>query len=878
MRRRTSSRGSSAPRRSTRSRPGSCWRRSPPSAGCGSPPAPIAAAAACRQAAPCSRARTSGSALDGEPESRDAGGRRSSITETIARFGEQVTPLAPRRLRLPGHVRARARAARPLRRRAGASDGRRSVRARAHGRRARRAAARCSSTRGSSPLDRLFSESGAHAQDGRRLLLRRPSGFDLHSVREYEQGESLRKVHWRSTARRGQLMVKELEDAPRDEIAVLLDADASAVVERQLRRAGARGRVDPARARGARPPCRARRQLGGAAERAGHLARRRLAGGPRPARRGASRTARGRWSSCSRARAGRRRERSRPWSSRRACRARSRRSSCSARSPRRASASSGSTRELRGPADEGRAGATAAPGGRRRRRRRPPGRLARSRARRRARRCGAPMVRTRRRLRLPGRADRARLAPARGDARRRAPTGSGSSCSRSLPALAPKLWLRLALVVPAALDRRLGRAATRPRSTTGPASSARFSIASTTASSASTTSRCRSTRSSTSRCTASSCSRSSASASCSRSAIAARRPLPALLVGDRRRRLARRRSIPSRSIAYGAVILAAALWVLAGLRSARRVPALVAGAVLVVAAAGASTSAARRQGRRARRGSSWSTGGPASAGLRQLRLGGHYGGIEFPKKRTTVLRITGPKRGLYWRATTLDQFDSDRWLENPTPLSTGPAQGQAPERPAPAHALAEPPHLDPPGRRGGRAPRHPRRRGRAAGRARRTQPRQRLPPLGRPRPGLQRPQARAELHGLQLRAAARPGRAGPARGRVPAGARPLPRHRPHPRRPVRRPRPRSARGRPVRTTTATSRSGPTRRCGSRRAAAGRRTDALRRGRRDRDLAALDRRLRLRREPTGDGWAAAAGALRRRRQARATASTSPARWR
>ena len=78
-------------------------------------------------------------------------------------------------------------------------------------------------------LDRLFSESGAHAQDGRRLLLRRPSGFDLHSVREYEQGESLRKVHWRTTARRGQLMVKELEDAPRDEIAVLLDADATAV-------------------------------------------------------------------------------------------------------------------------------------------------------------------------------------------------------------------------------------------------------------------------------------------------------------------------------------------------------------------------------------------------------------------------------------------------------------------------------------------------------------------------------------------------------------------------------------------------------------------------------------------------------------------------
>jgi len=72
-------------------------------------------------------------------------------------------------------------------------------------------------------LERLFSEGGSHAQDGRRLLLRRPTGFELHSVREYQQGESLRNVHWRSTARRGALMVKELQDAPRDEVCVLLD-------------------------------------------------------------------------------------------------------------------------------------------------------------------------------------------------------------------------------------------------------------------------------------------------------------------------------------------------------------------------------------------------------------------------------------------------------------------------------------------------------------------------------------------------------------------------------------------------------------------------------------------------------------------------------
>jgi uncharacterized protein (DUF58 family) len=77
-----------------------------------------------------------------------------------------------------------------------------------------------------SELGELFSEAGSGRLDGRRLLLRRPTGFDLHSVREWEDGESLRTIHWPSTAHRGRLMVKELEDSPRDEIAVLLDAQA----------------------------------------------------------------------------------------------------------------------------------------------------------------------------------------------------------------------------------------------------------------------------------------------------------------------------------------------------------------------------------------------------------------------------------------------------------------------------------------------------------------------------------------------------------------------------------------------------------------------------------------------------------------------------
>jgi len=79
-------------------------------------------------------------------------------------------------------------------------------------------------------LETLFSEAGRRGGDGRRLLLRRTAGFDFHSVRDYEQGESLRRVHWPTTARRGQLMVKELDDAPRDAVVVLLDCDPSGAV------------------------------------------------------------------------------------------------------------------------------------------------------------------------------------------------------------------------------------------------------------------------------------------------------------------------------------------------------------------------------------------------------------------------------------------------------------------------------------------------------------------------------------------------------------------------------------------------------------------------------------------------------------------------
>ena len=80
------------------------------------------------------------------------------------------------------------------------------------------------------PLEGLFTDAGGASGEHGRALLHRTAGYDLHSIRDHQQGESLRRVHWRSTAKRRRLMVKELQDTPRDEAAVLLDGDPQAVV------------------------------------------------------------------------------------------------------------------------------------------------------------------------------------------------------------------------------------------------------------------------------------------------------------------------------------------------------------------------------------------------------------------------------------------------------------------------------------------------------------------------------------------------------------------------------------------------------------------------------------------------------------------------
>jgi uncharacterized protein (DUF58 family) len=76
-------------------------------------------------------------------------------------------------------------------------------------------------------LEGLFTDGGTPGGDRGRALLHRTAGYDLHSIREHQQGESLRRVHWRSTAHRRRLMVKELQDTPRDEACVVLDGEAA---------------------------------------------------------------------------------------------------------------------------------------------------------------------------------------------------------------------------------------------------------------------------------------------------------------------------------------------------------------------------------------------------------------------------------------------------------------------------------------------------------------------------------------------------------------------------------------------------------------------------------------------------------------------------
>jgi len=170
-------------------------------------------------------------------------------------------------------------------------------------------------------------------------------------------------------------------------------------------------------------------------------------------------------------------------------------------------------------------------------------------------------------------------------------------------------------------------------------------------------------------------------------AVAARRPLlavAAFIVGA---------GWPSTLLAgghelgRGAFILAGALILLAGLseRGARFVIPATGVVVLCALALSASPAVAKTAFL------DWQHWNPYARPVKPISVSyvwdARYGGITFPKKVTTVLTIRAPQSiGTYWRATVLDAFVRDRWIERPW-LETAseehdlvPAQARDPAR------------------------------------------------------------------------------------------------------------------------------------------------------------------------------------------------------
>ena len=148
--------------------------------------------------------------------------------------------------------------------------------------------------------------------------------------------------------------------------------------------------------------------------------------------------------------------------------------------------------------------------------------------------------------------------------------------------------------------------------------------------------------------------------------IAARRPLaaaavtvagigwPATLLGGK-------------TVAVGALALAAALAIPLILRAATARAVLAGGliaAFVVVGAAG--TSSATTLARDAAL--DWETWDirSVSGEAESVRViwESNYEGVRFPAQRTVVFRVDGPSQPTYWRASTLDHFTDDHWFEN----------------------------------------------------------------------------------------------------------------------------------------------------------------------------------------------------------------------
>jgi transglutaminase-like putative cysteine protease len=135
------------------------------------------------------------------------------------------------------------------------------------------------------------------------------------------------------------------------------------------------------------------------------------------------------------------------------------------------------------------------------------------------------------------------------------------------------------------------------------------------------------------------------------------------------------------AVAIGALALGAALSVPLVLR-VRSAPALAAGvaaASLVVVGAAWASSASTFARDAVVEWEAWDfRGRPAKAFGVRFFWDSNYEGIRFTPTGTIVLRIRGPESAQYWRASTLDVFSSDRWLEDLYPVVVREASGPFP--------------------------------------------------------------------------------------------------------------------------------------------------------------------------------------------------------
>jgi transglutaminase-like putative cysteine protease len=120
---------------------------------------------------------------------------------------------------------------------------------------------------------------------------------------------------------------------------------------------------------------------------------------------------------------------------------------------------------------------------------------------------------------------------------------------------------------------------------------------------------------------------------------------------------------PSHGIAMGAAILTAGLVLFAGLGS-RRVTVLAIPAAAVVAAAAIAVGSATAAGHGLVHWQSWNlahiAGGPVGVGF---VWDAQYGGLQWQGRPTVVLDVRSKRPPSYLRATVLDDFASDRWVQ-----------------------------------------------------------------------------------------------------------------------------------------------------------------------------------------------------------------------